>query len=120
MLRITDFITGNLSDSPADRAAAPFVFVLGLPVIVVGGAVYLSYKGVRYVGGKIADKIETKKYNKEMKQLESIELTSSALVREDNHFETSTVSAPITKIGPKKPKRLILERSESEDSNKKM
>ena len=99
MLKIKDIITGNVSNSPADVAAEPFVLVLGLPIIVPCAAVYLSYKGVRYIGSKIVDKLETKKYNKEM------------AIHEGTHD-----TMPVLKN--KKSKRLVYRNTEGENNDK--
>lgn len=96
MLRIRDFITGDLSDSPADRFAAPFVFALAWPIIVPGTIIYHSAKGIK----TLKENIEEKKYYEEMEKLER---------------SSSVEQMPVDNKGLNKPKKLILKRD-----NKKM
>ena len=109
MLRISDLITGDISDSPSDRLAAPFVFALTWPVVVPCAIVYHSAKGIKHLGETIKDKVETKKYYKELKQEEYTQ--SSAQVTDIN--ESTQLKASITPISkaPKRSNRLILRRN---------
>ena len=101
MVTFKDLITGDISDSPSDRLAAPIAFLVGFPIIVPCAVVYYSAKGIKKVGEKIKDKIDAKNYETETYEpVEYINTDSS----------TSFTNTPVDTSGHKRSKTLKLKR----------
>lgn len=97
MVTFKDLITGDISDSPSDRLAAPILLFLTFPVVVPCSAVYYSAKGVKKIGEVIKDKIDEKNYYKEIEKRNN-----------EEQMPTITEEPVVVPTKPKKPKSLSL------------
>ena len=95
MVTFKDLITGEISDSPSDRMAAPILLFLTFPVVIPCSAVYYSAKGVHKLGEVIKDKIDERHYYKEVE-------------KPNEETITSVSEEPVVPTKSKKPKTLTL------------
>ncbi len=72
MVTFKDLITGDISDSPSDRLAAPILLGLTFPVVIPCSIVYHSVKGVQ----ALKDRIEYREIYKKIKEMEQLDETT--------------------------------------------
>ena len=116
MLTFRDLVTGDISDSPSDRLAAPLVFFIGFPIFGPCTLVYYTAKGVKYVGEKAVEKISDKIAEKKARKVVEAVGSNGSEVPLKTITRTDETAMPIIETKQnKKPKKLILKRD-----NKKM
>ena len=99
MVTFKDLITGEISDSPSDRLAAPILLFLTFPVVIPCSAVYYSAKGVHKLGEVIKDKIDDRNYYKDLEKRHNEEqvasVTEEPVVAPTNNKKPKTLSLKI-------------------------
>lgn len=113
MLTFKDLVTLDISDSPADRAAAPLVYFIGFPIFAPCTLIYLTAKGIIYVGEKVAEKIHAR--IETMKAVETPGSNGSDAPLKTISSSNETAMPVIETKQNKKIKRLTLKKD-----NKKM
>ena len=115
MLTFKDLVTGDIGNSPADREVAPLLYFIGFPIFAPCTLIYYTAKGIKYVGGKIVDRIESERFYKEMERLDAIESNGSDAPLKTISRSNETAMPIVETKQNKKIKKLTLKKD-----NKKM